>query len=52
MGNGAVTMCMLGTETPVARLPEGALLLNVIGAQLVAFEAIGEFGFASPTLLA
>ena len=52
MGNGAVGMCVLGTETPAAHLPEGTLLLDVIGARLIAFEAIGELGFASLTLLA
>jgi len=51
---GAVTlvMCMLGAKTPTARLPEGTLFLDVVGARLIAFEAIGELGFASSTLLA
>jgi len=31
VGKGAIAMRVLGTKTPVARLPEGALLLNVIG---------------------
>ena len=48
----AVVMCVLGTETPATCLPEGTLLLNVVGMRLIAFEAIGEFGFASLTLLA
>jgi len=42
-----IIMCMLGTEAPVAYLPEGTLLYNMIGMQLVALEAIGELGFAS-----
>jgi len=30
---GAITvvMCVLGAKTPMTRLPEGALLLNVVG---------------------
>jgi len=52
MGNVAVVVCVLGTKTPTACLPEGALLLNVIGTRLVAFEAIRELGFASSTPLA
>jgi len=52
VGNRAIGMCVLGTKTPVARLPERTLLLNVIGARLIAFEAIGELGFASSTSLA
>ena len=47
-----IVVCMLGAEAPVTCLPKGTFLLNVIGTQLVAFEAIGEFGFASLTLLA
>jgi len=47
VGNGAVGMHVLGTKTPAARLPEGTLLLNVIRVRLVAFEAVGELGFAS-----
>jgi len=42
-----VIVHVLGAETPATCLPEGALLLNVVGVQLVALEAIGEFGFAS-----
>ena len=52
MGSGAIIMRMLGTKTPAACLPEGTLLLDVVGVRLVAFEAIGELGFASPTPLA
>jgi len=52
MGAIALVMCMLGAKTPTARLPEGALFCNVIGVQLVEFEAIGELGFASSTPLA
>jgi len=52
VGNGAVTVHMLGAKTPAAHLPERALLLDVIGARLVALEAIGELGFASSTPLA
>jgi len=48
----AFVMRMLGAKTPTARLPEGALLFDVIGARLIAFEAIRELGFASPTPLA
>jgi len=48
----AIVMCMLSAKTPATRLPEGALLLNVVGTQLIAFEAIGELGFASPAPLA
>jgi len=47
-----IVVCVLSTETPMTRLPEGTFLLNVIGTQLIAFEAIGKFGFASPMLLA
>jgi len=32
VGNGAVVVHMLGAKAPTAHLPEGALLLNVIGA--------------------
>ena len=52
MGAVAIIMRVLGAKTPAACLPEGTLLLNVIGTRLVAFEAIGELGFASSTLLA
>ena len=52
VGAIALIMRMLGTKTPMARLPEGALLHIVIGAQLIALEAIREFGFASSTPLA
>jgi len=52
VGNGTVVVCMLGAETPAACLPEGALLLIVVWTRLVAFEAIGELGFASLALLA
>jgi len=52
VGNGAVDMRVLGAQTPAACLPEGTLLLNVVGAQLIALEAIRELGFASPTPLA
>jgi len=51
MGVVTVIMCMLGTETPMTCLPEGALLLNMVGARLVALETIGELGF-SPMPLA
>ena len=47
-----IIVCMLGTEAPVAHLPEGTFLLNMIGTQLVAFEAVGELGFVSLTPLA
>ena len=52
MGTIAIIVCVLSAKTPVARLPEGTLLLNVVGMRLVAFEAIREFGLASSTLLA
>jgi len=52
MGDGAITVCMLGTKTPAARPPERALLLNMVGAQLIALEAIGKLEFASSTPLA
>ena len=52
MGMVALVVRMLGTKTPTTRLPEGTLLSDVIGAQLIAFEAIGELGFASLTPLA
>jgi len=29
--NGAVAMCVLGAKAPAACLPEGALLLDVVG---------------------
>ena len=48
----AIVMHMLGTKTPAACLPEGALLLDVTGMQLVAFEAVWKLGFASSTPLA
>jgi len=52
MGDVAVIMCVLSAKTPAACLPEGTLLFNVVGARLVAFEAVGELGFASLTPLA
>jgi len=52
MGTVALIVHMLGTKTPTTHLPEGALLFDVIGAQLIAFEAIRELGFASSTPLA
>ena len=52
MGAVTIVMLVLGAKTPVARLPEGTLLLNMVGTRLVAFEAIGELGFASSTSLA
>ena len=52
MGAVALIVCMLGAKTPTTRLPEGTLLFDVIGMRLIAFEAIGEFGFASSTPLA
>jgi len=51
VGNITVVMCVLGAKTPATHLPEGALLLDVIGACIIAFEAIGELGFASSTPL-
>jgi len=47
-----VVVRMLGTKAPAACLPEGTLLLNVIGTRLVAFETIRELGFASLVPLA
>jgi len=52
VGTVAVVVRMLGAKTPTARLPERTLLLDVVGARLIALEAIGELGFASSTLLA
>jgi len=52
VGNVAIVVCMLGAETPATCLPEGTLLLDVIGARLVAFEAIRELGLASSMPLA
>jgi len=52
MGAVAVVMHVLSTEAPTAHLPEGALLLDMVRAQLIAFEAIGELGFASSMSLA
>jgi len=52
VGMVAVVVCMLGAEAPATRLPEGALLFNVVWSRLVAFEAIGELWFASSTPLA
>jgi len=52
MGSGAVAVHVLGAKTPVARLPERTLLLDVIGTRLIALEAIGELGLASLTPLA
>jgi len=52
VGNVTIVMHMLGAKTPAACLPEGALLCDVIGARLIAFEAIGELGFASSMPLA
>jgi len=48
----AIVVHMLGAKAPMTHLPEGTLLLNVVGAQLVAFEAIRELGFAPLTPLA
>ena len=45
-------MHMLGTKTPMTCLSEWTLLLNVIGVQLIALEAVWELGFASLTPLA
>ena len=47
VGTIALVVCMLGTKTPTTRLPEGTLLSDMVRARLVAFEAVGEFGFAS-----
>jgi len=52
MGAVALIMRMLGTKTPTTRLPEGTLLFDMIRLRLIAFEAIGELGFASSTPLA
>jgi len=52
VGTITILVRMLGAKTPTTRLPEGTFLLNVVGAQVIAFEAIGEPGFASSTLLA
>jgi len=52
VGTVTVVVRMLGAKTPTARLPERTLLLDVVGARLIALEAIGELGFASSTLLA
>jgi len=52
VGAVAFIMRMLGAKTPMTRLPEGTLLFDVIGVRVIAFEAIGELGFASPTSLA
>jgi len=48
----AIIMCVLGAEAPATRLPKRTFFFDVIGTQLVAFEAIGELGFASSTPLA
>ena len=52
VGAVALIMRMLGVKAPMTCLPEGALLFDVIGARFIAFEAIGELGFASSTPLA
>ena len=52
VGTIALVVCMLGAKTPTTHLPEGTLLFDVVRARLVAFEAVGEFGFASSTPLA
>jgi len=52
VGAIAFVVRMLGAKTPTAYLPEGTLLFDVIGMRLIAFEAIGELGFASLTPLA
>ena len=51
---GAVTliMRMLGAKAPTTHLPERTLLFDVVGARLIALEAIGELGFASSMPLA
>ena len=52
VGNVTIVVCMLSAETPATHLPEGTLLLNMVGARLVALEAVGELGFASLAPLA
>jgi len=52
VGAIALVVYVLGAKTPMTRLPEGALLFDMIRTRLVAFEAIGELGFASLTPLA
>ena len=52
MRSVTVVVCMLGAKTPATHLPEGTLLLDMIGTRLVALEAVGELGFASSMLLA
>jgi len=52
MGAIALVVRMLGAKIPTTRLPEGTLLFDVIGTRLIAFEAVGELGFASSTPLA
>jgi len=47
VGTITIVVHMLGAKTPATCLLEGRFLLDVAGARLIAFEAIGELGFAS-----
>jgi hypothetical protein len=40
---------MLGTKTPATRLPKWAFFAKVVGALLIAFEAIREGRLTAPT---
>ena len=52
MRGGTIVVSMLGTKTPAASLPKGAIFDNVTRSVVVAFETIGELDLSSSTPLA
>ena len=52
MGGGALIMSMLGAETPLAGLLQGAFLNRMPGLVSAASEAVGELGFGTMSPLA
>jgi hypothetical protein len=44
MRGGAVVMCVVSSEAPVANLPQGTVIFIMVGQVLVTFEAVRERG--------
>ena len=52
MGEGTIVVSVLGTKTPAASLPKGAIFDNMTQSVMVAFKTVGELYLSSSTPLA
>ena len=52
MRGGTIVVSVLGTKTPAAGLPKGAIFDNVTRSVMVALETVGELNLSSLTPLA